>query len=106
MEETNNDKQNLSKEETLDLQAEYKKFTNRCISFQNFVTEFKDTINSYESQSRSLKDEVNEQKAKLKSESLVSNEKAYKIISESMDREMQLEKFKLQHEVLFGGKSG
>ena len=101
MEKNNLPISNMKEEETLDLQAEYKKFTSRCISFQNFVTEFKDTIGSYENQSKTLKDEVNQQKARLKSSSATFNEKTEKILLESINKEAELEKFKAQYELLF-----
>lgn len=104
MEENSLQFSNVKEEETLDLQAEYKKFTNRCTSFQNFVTEFKDTIGSYEIQSKTLKDEVNQQKARLKSSSATFNERTDKILLESINKETELEKFKAQYEHLFGEK--
>ena len=102
MEENKIHSSSTKEEETLDLQAEYKKFTSRCVAFQNFVTEFKDTIGSYEIQSQALKNEVNAQKARLKSTSLIFDERTDKILLESINKEAELEKFKLQHEVLFG----
>ena len=94
-----------SGKETRDLQEECKGFTSRIAQFQDFVTEFKETISSYDKQVSNLKAEVNDKISSLKSPDVESKRKTEKLLSDSVQREAELEKFKLQYGLLFCEKS-